>query len=117
MPGAGQLRERVRFERRTVVDDGAGNRRGDWVAVVVVSAKVVPVKGREEVIAGKLAGTAPREIVIRWRADLAIGPGRLTTEDCAVNAATGETYNIRSIENPDMKRIWLKLTCEIGVPS
>jgi SPP1 family predicted phage head-tail adaptor len=110
------MRESVRFERRAEVDDGYGNVTGGWETLVAsVYAEIRPLRGREEVLAGKLTGTMPYEVKTRWRADLAIGEDRLTTDDRAVNVATGDVYNIRSVENPDMKRQWLKLTCEAGV--
>ncbi|WP_226576665.1 head-tail adaptor protein [Acuticoccus sediminis] len=110
------LRETVRIERRGSAGDGYGNVTAGWETLVpIVYAEVKPMRGREEVLAGKLAGTAPLEVRFRWRPDLALGAAKLTTDDRLVNVTTGDTYNIRSIENPDMKRQWLLLTCETGV--
>lgn len=111
------LRETVRIERRAAVDDGYGNViSGGWSSTASpIYAEIKPMRGREEVLAGKLSGTMPFEITLRWRSDLAEGVDRLTTADRVVNVRTGETYNIRSIENPDMRNRWLLLTCEAGV--
>ena len=114
MPASGSLREQIRFERRVETNDGYGNTIGSWATFVAgVAASVVPVRGTEEIIAGKLTGTLPIIISTRWQAALAEGEDRLTTADRAVNARSGDAYDIRSIE-ADPRRQWLTLTCEAG---
>ena len=51
-------RDRVVFERLTVgPDDGAGNQVQSWAPFHECACDLVPVRGGEEVLAGKLAGT------------------------------------------------------------
>lgn len=113
---AGQLRERVYFERREDADDGYGTEEGTFARLYPavsgsVAAEIMPVRGREQVLAARLTGTTVYEITVRWCTALA----GLKEDDRCVNDRTGEIYNIRAIVNPDMKRRWLALTCEAGV--
>lgn len=116
MNGAGQLRERIRFERRTETDDGFGNRRGAWSAVLTVPASVKYLAGREQVIASALEGVSPVEVVVRWISMLAEGADRLTAADRMVSERSGEVFNIRSVML-DPKRRYLTVLAETGDPS
>lgn len=116
MNGAGQLRERIRFERRTETDDGFGNRRDGWSAFLTVPASIKYLAGREQVIASALEGLSPVEVVVRWNAMLAEGAGRLTGAYRMVSERNGETYNIRSVML-DPKRRYLTILAETGEPS
>jgi head-tail adaptor len=40
---AGAMRDRLRFEKRVEVDDGAGNTVGDWAGQFVRSAEIRPL--------------------------------------------------------------------------
>jgi head-tail adaptor len=112
---AGELRERVRFDRLVEVEDGAGNMQSGWAPNGEdVAAKIQPLRGSEAVLAGKLQGRQPVEITVRWSPRLATGDSAIHTDDRAVNLATGEAYNIRSIENPDMRKVWLTMIAEAG---
>lgn len=110
------MRERVRFERRaTTAGDGHGNFEGEWGPLgTVVWAKIKPMGGNEEVLAARLTGVQPSEITVRWSALLAEGEGRLTTADRAVDVRTGDIFAIRSIENPDMRRRFLRILVSTG---
>lgn len=115
---AGQLRERVYFQRRGTTDDGYGNEEGAFERFYPagsgsVSAEIMPVRGGEQILAARLTGTTMFEVTLRWCSGLA----NLQADDRCINARTGEVYNIRSIVNPDMKSRWLALTCELGVAS
>ena len=109
---AGTLRERVRFETRgTGSADDFGNVSEDWATVLTVWGQIKPSRGNEEVLATKLQGVSPVEIRVRWSSNLA----NLTASDRAVNDRTGAIYNIRSVENPDMRRKYLTIYAEAGV--
>jgi SPP1 family predicted phage head-tail adaptor len=110
---AGRLRHLVRLERPAKQNDGYGNVENGWQEIQTLSAEIKPMRGSETVEAGKLEGRLAYEILIRWNATL--GDGRLSNADRAVNARTGEVYNIRTVENRDMKRQWLTITAEAGV--
>jgi SPP1 family predicted phage head-tail adaptor len=113
MPSSGQLRERVTFQRRGVVDDGYGNEvSGPWADVFTVAANIRPARGREEVLAQRLQGVRPTEIEVRWSSQTV----PIQPEWRAVNARKpSEIYNIHDIRDPDGKRAWNILTCTLGV--
>lgn len=109
---AGELRERVRFERRQASgDDGYGNTVEDWQSVAgPMAARIKPARGDEEILAQRLAGTAVFEIIVRWvQALTAIVAG-----DRCVNDRTGMIYNIKTIQNMDEHRRYFTLTVEAG---
>lgn len=93
MPTAGDLRERLRFERRAQpVSDGAGNFEAAWEAQCTVAAGVRPLTGGESVTAARLAGSQPVVITVRRSlATLAI-----TSAWRAVNIRSGEVYALTS---------------------
>ncbi len=73
--GTGRLRERIAFDRRVEVDDGAGNTVGDWAEQFAAAARVMPLRGSEAVQAARLAGRQPVVITIPMsRQARAIGP-------------------------------------------
>lgn len=108
---AGLLREKVRFERRNDVSDGAGNQAENWEPLCgPFSARVRPINGKEEVLAGKLAGVQPYEITIRYcQATKAV-----TTEDRAVDDRTGRAFDITAIQDPTERRQWLSMLVKAG---
>lgn len=109
---AGELRHRVAFEARPPLADGYGNTQGpDFVVQFTVSAGIVARLGGETVMAARLDGRQPVTITVRRSADTL----RIATDWRARDVATGEVYNIRSIADPDDKRMQLDLLCEKGV--
>jgi len=112
VPGGGDLRERVTFQRRATVDDGYGNEvAGPWVDQFTVAALVASAPGREEVLAQRLQGVRPIEITVRRSSQTA----QVQPDWRAVNARnTTEIYNIRDVRDPTGQRAWLILTCTLG---
>lgn len=114
MPSADELRERVTFQRRTLLNDGAGNSEGPWEDVFTVAAKIEAARGREEVLAQRLAGVRPVEITVRRSSQTV----QIAPNWRAVNARKpSEIYNIHDIRDPDGKRRWHILTCTLGAPT
>lgn len=114
MTPAAALDRKLRFERRASdAGDGEGNYQGDWETVCVRSASCLPKKtgAGELVLAGRLEGRAQYTIVVRRDSDTrAIGP------DCrAVDARSGEEFNIRSVLDLDGRRMFLTMDAETGV--
>ena len=112
---APRMRELVAFQRlMTTGDDGAGNTQTGWNTdnpLLVCAARLRPINGREEVLAQKLSGVQPFELVVRYcRAAAGV-----TTADRAVNARTGDTYDIVAIQNPDERRMYLSMLIKKGV--
>jgi head-tail adaptor len=115
MPSAGQLRDKIRFQRRGSVSDEYGNEEaGAWEDVFTVSANIAPARGREEVLGQRLQGVRPVEIAVRWSSQTV----QIATHWRAVNARNpAEQYNIHDIRDPDGKRAWNILTCTLGAPT
>jgi SPP1 family predicted phage head-tail adaptor len=115
MPSAGQLRDRITFQKRgTVTDELFNEQTGPWEDVFTVSANIAPTRGREEVLAQRLHGVRPVEITVRWSSQTqAVQPSwRL------IDARHPEhVYNIHDIRDPDGKRAWNILTCTLGAPT
>ena len=95
----GRRDSRLRFERRRIVDDGAGNTRASWddpQALCTVWAAFRPVFGREQLAAGSLASTLTGTLTVQ-RSSLTAG---ITAADRAVFVTgpwAGTIGNIRSI--------------------
>lgn len=110
MQPIGQMRERVAFDKRTVVSDDLGNEQGDWTEQLVAWARVRPLVGGETVQGARLQGEQPVVISIHSSSDAAA----ITPEWRARDARTGTLYNIRSIANNDERRAYLDITAIAG---
>lgn len=113
---AGQLRHKVRFERRgDPASDGAGNEDRPWVTLCDRSAQIrgVPVSNAsaEAIIQGRLTGTAFMTITVRFDAQTAT----LGADDRATDLASGEVFNIRSALDLDGDRRWITIDAQRGV--
>src|ERR1044072_5399402 len=109
---AGDLRERVAFERRGLVDDGYGNEvSGEFAEVFRCAARIKPARGGESIQAARLAGRQPVVITVRCSSNT-----RTVTTDWRVKDVRSDTvYNIRSIVNPDEHRAYFDMECDAGV--
>lgn len=107
---AGELRERVAFDRRPTVDDGYGNVEGEWVEQFTVWARVRPLRGSETVIAERLAGVQPATITVRRSSDTA----QIAVGWRARDTRTGTVYDITAIANPDERGAYLELMVRAG---
>lgn len=107
---AGELRERVTFEKRASADDGYGNTQGAWAAQFSVSARIRMLRGTETVMAQRLSGVQPVVVTVysetRTRA--------LTPDWRLVDARVGTVYNIRTV-TPDERKVFIDLLCDSGV--
>ncbi|RVO24099.1 head-tail adaptor protein [Sinorhizobium meliloti] len=111
MTGAGDLRELIEMQFRTLIDDGFGNEvAGPFATVWSAPARIQILRGGETVMAGRLGGTQIVALTMRWQPEVAT----ITTAWRAVNGRTGEIMNIRSIE-PDERRAFVNILTETGV--
>ncbi len=109
---AGKLRERLTFQRRSVVDNVSGNTDGPLVDFLTTAARVRPLRGAETVLAKKLKGVLTYEIKIRS----STLSRTIATEDRAIDVRDpGRVFNIRSISNDDEHREYLTLIADTGV--
>lgn len=92
--GAGDLRQRIGFQRRVQADDGAGNVVADWTPfdpVVERSCSLTPTRGGEAVQAARIEGVASWDLWVRNEA----ATRALTTADRAYDARRPAlTFNI-----------------------
>lgn len=114
MPRAGDLVERVRFERRGKLDDGFGNEiAGPWAAQFERAAMFIMRPGSEAVTAARLHGQQPVTIIVRFDTQT-----RAVTPDWrVVDVRTGTAYAIRAAEDMDRTRTWISLVCIAGEPT
>jgi head-tail adaptor len=112
MPSFGDLRESVRFERRTLVaDDGYGNVSSAWALLAgPFAARIEPQTGSEEVIADRPQGVAPVAITIRWSSEAA----QIQAQDRAVDQRTGRTYNVTAVTNEDERKRYVNIVASAG---
>lgn len=112
-PAAGELTERVRFERRAAADDGYGNTEGAWATLITSrAAKLRPTRGGEQTIAARLQGTAAWDLWVRFDGETST----VTTDDRVVDARDAtRTFNIRFIGDMEGRREFLLMQLEQGV--
>jgi head-tail adaptor len=134
VPRVGDLRERVRIERRysgvpetpfgdeapygdetlhdaVASEDGYGNNDTDWITLIANrAARLAPARGGEKVIAARLQGTAPWDVWLRRDPQTAA----ITEGDRIVDVLTGRILAIRFVGNLDERGRFLLLQCEAG---
>jgi head-tail adaptor len=109
---AGDLRHRVTFSKRGTIDDGMGNEvAGPWEDQFTVVASVLAKFGGEAVLAARLTGQQPWQIVVRQSTQTK----QIATDWRAKDARSGLEFAIRSIVDPDDSHQWLELLCQSGV--
>jgi head-tail adaptor len=113
---AGRLNRRVTIERRGTTPDDYGNVQSGWSALVTSEpAEIRPIRtssaAAETVDAASIVAVGLVEVLIRYSSATAA----IRTTDRLKNARTGETFNIRAIEQPDMRGKYLRLVCQAGV--
>ena len=112
MVGAGDLRERFTIQRRVNSQDGHGNSVGPWADQFTVWGGIEFRRGGEGVLAARLAARQPAILTIRNSAQ-ARG---ILASDRAVNARTGEVFNIRELPREAREnRGFLEMLVEAGV--
>lgn len=111
--GAGDLRQRVKFQRRGEGDDGYGNPVTGWADLDISRAcSLTPTRGGEAVQTGRVAGTASWDCWVRNDS----GTRSLLTGDRAIDVRDAtRTFNITFIGDMDGDRAWLLLQLKSGV--
>jgi head-tail adaptor len=112
VPGAGSLSDRVTIRRRDRISDGMGGYVDSWSDLLTdLPARIVQTRGGESVQSQRLSGLAPADILIR-RSDAALA---VTSADIAVNARSGQIYNIKWVGSlEDGRKSFLLLACTAG---
>lgn len=109
MPGIGALRERVTIQAMSTTYDSMGAPVETPATVATVWAAVVPQKYQSGVEAlvqalGREAVTTTYTVTIYWRNDVT---------ELQQLVWNGKTFDIRRVLDPDGKRTWLELMCEM----
>lgn len=112
-PSAGEMTERVRFERRAPSEDGYGNTEGDWETLIASrSARLRPTRGGEQTIAARLQGVAAWDLWVHQDEQT----NAVTEDDRVVDARKPtRTYNIRFIGDMTGRGCMLLMQLEQGV--
>lgn len=109
---AGRLRERITIEARASSGTGFVQALASWVPLVSGrSAEIKPMGGSEPVIAERLNGKNLCEIRLRWNTDVS----SIDTTMRVKNDRTSQIYNIRAVQNTDMRNRFITLMCDEGV--
>lgn len=116
--GAGDLRHRYAFDLRKQVSDGYGNTRGEWEQQFECRAGVLHLRGGEDVMAGRLAGTHTQVVFVRASAQARKVSTDWRMRDLRngefVNGKwTGPIFNVRDI-TPTDDRMWLDFLIQSG---
>lgn len=110
MIGAGRLRNRVSFLRRSLADDGYGNQTGALVALFTVWGELMEARGREALEAGRLGEVAGAVLIVR-KSTAIVGILATDTVQCE-----GRSWNIRSGPIPLIRdRGFVEFALERGV--
>jgi head-tail adaptor len=107
---AGGLDHRIRFEERQFIDDGHGNRRGEWVPRFTRWGGFMLLKGGEAVTAGRLAGRSAAVLKVRTcRATRGI-----TSEWRAVDLLDETVWKVKEPPRMTPDRAFLEMMVESG---
>jgi len=108
---AGQLHERVEFQKRAYVDDGYGNEQASFEAVFETRAAYNLMRGSESVIASRLTGVQPMTVTIRST----INARSVQPDWRMVDQNTGKLYAITAVMQDFDNKSWLDLIVTEGV--
>lgn len=106
---AGRLDQLVRFQQETTTSDGGGGVTRSWGDIALRAeewAKVLPVRGDEQVAAQSQRGVVLYQVIVRYRDDI--------TSAMRIQWGT-KTLNVRSAVDPDNERRWLQILAEEGL--
>lgn len=107
---AGELRERVAFDRRSGADDGAGNVEDDWAQIGGdVAARIRFLKGGETVVGQRLEGTSPAVVTVRSSTVTRAVTSVFRIRD----VRSGRTFNVTAV-TPDEQGAYLDILCTTG---
>lgn len=111
LPNIGEMRHRIRIDRRRDEANEVGDLVGVWRPLASgVAARLIVTKGGEEVRAARLSGISSFDITIRST----VSTRQITTADRIVDERSGQTFNVQWVGNLDGKDRFLTITAEAG---
>lgn len=103
--GSGDLNRKVRFERRPVEQDTAGQLVAAWEHQFSAWARIEQLEGRELVMAQAINTEVTHRVVIRYRPRV----------DTAMRVVYRErVFNVLSVVDPETEHVWLHVLCSEG---
>lgn len=113
-PSAGDLYFRIGLEARVTENPDSpidyGNTQTAFVEQFACRAGFIHLRGGEDVLAARLAGTHLQVIRVRASSETRA----VTTDWRAVDKRNGDIFNVRDV-TPSDDRQWLDLLCQKGV--
>lgn len=111
--GAGDLRDRVKFQRRVEVEDDYGNTQGGWADLDISrAASLSPTRGGETVQAARVTGSAMWDCWVRSDS----GTRSVNTGDRIVDERDPtRVINITFAEDMDRRREWILMQGTSGL--
>ena len=105
---SGMLKTVVAFQRAADTADGAGGRTRVWGAIAgtPTRAHVTHSSGQERFRSDRTESAEVLRATVRYSASIQEGDGVLVR---------GKRYNVRFIDNIELRNRWLRLTLEGGV--
>jgi len=105
---AARLTQRVTFQEAVDTPDEAGGSTRNWQDLMTRWAEVMPQRGTERLIDGRVQADATHRIVTRFDSNI-------TTALRIIYA--GRVFNIRSVTNVAEKNVLMEIAAEEGVAS
>lgn len=99
----GTLRHRLLVEAQTTSKDVAGGVAPSWAQVGMRYGEIVPLSGRERVLAGSAQGVLQSRIRIRYFPGLSTAH-RLRRADAEAAPVSERVFQITAVLDPDGKR-------------
>lgn len=110
----GNLRHRVTLQELVLVEED-WNPVEEWQDRGTVPARVEPLKGSEQWAGDTVIARQAFRVFIRYRAGLNVASWRIVwlTGDVVDSEPFNVTLNLAAISNPDERRRFLELLCEV----
>lgn len=107
----GKLDNRIEFQKRTMLDDGAGNTVGDFALEFTVWGNIKYLRGGESVMAARITAKQPAILTVRKcsQADMITPEWRAKINE--------KYFNIREYPTPTDNRLYLQFLAEGGLAS
>lgn len=92
---AGRLNFRFAFDKRISIDDGFGNKQGDWQEQFKIWSAKKYLTGGENVVAARLSGLQPVLLTVRTSTLTKL----IETHWRCRDLSTGEIFNIKNVRS------------------
>ena len=121
MPAAvGELRERIRIDLRGTAIDEMGGQNVIWTPFSTTWAKIIPLalRAEEQMEGGGLSAVETYLFIIRRRTDLDAATMRViwpVDPMAGNNVAASQKFNLRSVNLPPTRELYMMLKAELGV--